>query len=258
MAENKKAKAGHYPAPSPNVTAIIGGCVAGLAAELILLGINRAYARANTFAFTHTLILILAIAAAVGVVYFTVCLLRAKDDFAGQRLYAGLGLLCLILCLSFLVMRSYWLSGIKVLYFLWGGLALLFILNQIYHREFILLAGLTGLAAVGAFAACRSMRYAVVSSTTIIITVVLVLTALIVLILTILAGKKNGMIRLFGQDVPVYAIPISRVLLCATAVVVMVCAIAALMIGGTFCYYCFFVALAWLLISAAFYTIRLM
>ena len=254
----KKDRGGLYAVPTPDGGVITAAVAVGLVLELLLLVLYRGYAATRTFRFVSVLVVILAVLCAIGAGYFLFCLLRSGSGASAKRLFLGMATALLLLAGSFVIMRLFWLSGTRYLFILWGGAALLVVLDQIYQREFVFLAGLTGLFAVGALASYRAMEYGRVQGATVLISLLLVAAALFTALLTALAGKSGGSFRLFGEDTLLYARPSSRILLYVTAAVVAVCAVAMLLLGRSFCYYCFFVALAWLLICAAIYTIRLM
>ncbi len=248
-----------YQAPTPNAGKIVTCVLVGIAAELILTIIGKYYGRAGSFGFMYGAMLVLAVLTGGAAVYFGVLLAKAsKKSHKDVPLFAALTAGAAAACLSFVVLRLWWVDGLRLLYVLWAGIAVLGVLSQIYYPEFIYLAGLSGLGAVGAFASYRSMAYSVVSSATITITAVVVIGAVLVTVLTAAAGRNDGGVPLLGCTLRVYTIAGSKVLLYVTALVAALCAVLALFLGAAFCYYCFFVAVAWLLLSAAYYTIRLM
>ena len=261
MSQPKKSLFGlnntQYPAPVPDAAKIAAACLVTVVAELILVAFSKFYSRSGSFAFVRGLTLVLAIAFAAGFVYFVISMIRSGGKPEDLRLYTALAVACLGLAASFLIMRLYWLSGIKILYVLWAAAGVLYVINQIYHREFVFLAGLTGLGAVVAFINYHLMGYES-SATPLVATVVLIAAGAGIAVLTFLAGRSNGVAPFFGQDMTVFVIPSSKVLLYVTCLVTILCALAGSVLGAAFCYYCFFVALAWLILSAAYYTIRLM
>ena len=262
MSQPKKSLFGlnnaQYPAPTPDATRIAAACLLTVIAELILVTISKFYARSGSFAFVRGLTLVLTIVFAAGFVYFIICMARAGGKPTDLHLYTVAAAACLGLAASFLVMRLYWLSGIKILYILWAAAGVLYVVNQLYHREFVFLAGLTGLAAVVAFINYHMMGFDSIPGTSIAVTVVLIIAAAGGAVLTMLAARNKGVAPFLGQKLTVFVIPSSKVLLYVTCLVTILCAVAGLLLGAAFCYYCFFVALAWLILSAAYYTIRLM
>ena len=262
MSQQKKSLFGlnntRYPSPSPDGAKIVAACVVTAVMELLLMTLGKYYAQSGSFAFVRGLTLVLTLVFVAGFAYFCVCMARAGGKPADLHLYTAAAVVCLGLAATFLILRLFWTSGLRVLYVLWAGAGVLYILNQIYHREFIFLAGLTGLAALAAFVNYRVMGYGAVSSASITVTVVLIAAALFVAVMTLLASRHGGVAPFLGQKMTVYVIPSSKVLLYVTSLVTILCAAAALALGAAFCYYCFFVALAWLILSADYYTIRLM
>ena len=262
MSQPKKSLFGlnntQYPAPVPDAAKIAAACLVTVVAELILVAFSKFYARSGSFAFVRGLTLVLAIVFAAGFVYFVISMIRSGDKPEDLRLYTALAVACLGLAASFLIMRLYWLSGIKILYVLWAAAGVLYVINQVYHREFVFLAGLTGLGAVVAFINYHLMGYDSLPTTSLVATVVLIAAGAGIAVLTFLASRNKGEAPFFGQKMTVFTIPSSKVLLYVTCLVTILCALAGSVLGAAFCYYCFFVALAWLILSAAYYTIRLM
>ena len=94
-------------------------------------------------------------------------------------------------------------------------------------------------------------------STTMMLAVAVVMAlAIVICILTALAARKDGKLSIGSHSVQIF-VGRSPMLLYLTCALWALCTICVLLLGATFAYYCLFAAIAYELIAACYYTMKL-
>ena len=85
---------------------------------------------------------------------------------------------------------------------------------------------------------------------------VLFVLAAVICMLAARAAKRNGTVSIGGRTVRIF-VGRSPMLLYLTAALWVLCTVCVLLLGATFAYYCLFAAIAYELIAACYYTMKL-
>lgn len=173
-----------------------------------------------------------------------------------QRLFRIIFGAAAVLALSCLILVKYWEynTALTVLYFLYIGGCVLYLLYLLFPREFFYVSLISTYA--GAVFYAYSKQQFVSRSLTLVIAAFFLLVAVIAA-LTGLSTRRDGRLILFGRQLQMFppgfrALPIY--LVCA---IYSVCMIAAMMIGSGFSLFCMYAAIAIEFIAACYYTIKL-
>jgi len=144
---------------------------------------------------------------------------------------------------------------VMLLYFAFFALAILISVYMLYQPEFFLVTAATMVAAFGFY--CLSQLYGGSSiGLLVVVNVVMALVFLLLLGITLLAVRGNGILSFGSVRFRVMALP-SALPLYITALLWLLCLVAALLLGAFFCYCCIFAAIAYELVCAFYFTIKL-
>lgn len=153
-----------------------------------------------------------------------------------------------------LILRNNWANEMKAIYLLHASFYCLYIVYLLYKAEFFFVslstvaAGITFYLYHFGFAAnARSVT----------IGVVLAAALLVSLVTAALAAKNKGSIVVKGHAFRVFPATYNPVLTYITCLIWAVLYVLTLLIGSAFAYYCIFVAVAYELIAAVYYTFQL-
>lgn len=170
-------------------------------------------------------------------------------------------LLCLVATLFFgfaagsaTLLHLYWTAVLPLLYFVCIAAGVLYILYEIYQREFFLLSCLTAGAGFCFYIFARISASALEAYAA---AVAFLLCSVLVVWLAHAASRNHGVIRVGKRDVQLFSGNFSPVSLYLTSALWALCLAATVFLGGGFAYYCLYAAIAYELIAACYYTIRL-
>jgi hypothetical protein len=164
-------------------------------------------------------------------------------------------LIAALYALTSLALRIYVFSAALPLYCFWVAIGVLYAVWLLYQREFFLISLLTVAAGMLFLLAFRT--YGGGMNTRLLLTVIVVIAlAALICIATASASRHHGEISLGGRSIRIY-IGTSPLLLYLTCTVWVLCTICVLLLGATFAYYCLFAAIAYELIAACYYTMKL-
>ncbi len=199
--------------------------------------------------------LIASIVFAVLAVAFLVAaaLVRQKKGLCSGLLVGAL--LSAMFAFTSLLFRVYVFEAAPILYAFWITATILYAIYLLYQPEFFLISLLTAASGFLFFYAFQS--YADGMSTTMMLAVAVVMAlAIVICILTALAARKDGKLSIGSHSVQIF-VGRSPMLLYLTCALWALCTICVLLLGATFAYYCLFAAIAYELIAACYYTMKL-
>ncbi len=231
--------------------AIVAACVA-------LIAIYQVNAHYGYVAYTMNIyrgVLIASIVFAVLAVAFLVAaaLVRQKKGLCSGLLVGAL--LSAMFAFTSLLFRVYVFEAAPILYAFWIAATILYAIYLLYQPEFFLISLLTAASGFLFFYAFQS--YADGMSTTMMLAVAVVMAlAIVICILTALAARKDGKLSIGSHSVQIF-VGRSPMLLYLTCALWALCTICVLLLGATFAYYCLFAAIAYELIAACYYTMKL-
>lgn len=222
---------------------------------LIVVGIMRLYyysTEVQTMADTlAALVYIAPITAALAVVSFV--LLAVLKPKAAKLIMLLLGLLFAAAAVSTFLVRRYWISAFPFLYLFFVGIGVLFVIFQLYQREFFLISLLTFCSGSSFYLFSQHSG----SSVYYLAAAVLALLIAACACLTAFAGKHAGTLPIGSRRISVYTLKDAPLCLYITCAVWAVCLMASVLLGSTFAYYCMFAAIAYELVAACYFTIKL-
>lgn len=227
---------------------------------VLILGLhlaNRYYVMPNYFTPVRAVMLWVFRAAALLALADAVCwiAMRKKSAFF-RRAGAPVFWILLEIALSGLVSYGYWVDAAGELYFLFIASTVLYLIYLLYQREFFLISLLTILSGACFFLLSKlydgagSFRPIVVNA---VLAVVLILSGLVCW----KAGKKDGCLVWGKKKWHLFNPGFSPLFPLVTCAVWLVCLIAAALLGSVFAYYCMFAAVAYELVAACYYTVKL-
>ncbi len=169
----------------------------------------------------------------------------------------SLGMICatgVLTVISCLLFRVYWVTCAGLCYYLWVAAALVFCLYQLYQREFFVIGLLT--AAAGGVFYCTSSAFSAAFSiaANLVLIVLCLLTAAAAFALT----KTEGTLKLGSKTIQLFSKDFSAFPLYIVSVLWALCAVATLILGSAFAYYCIYAAVGVALVAICYYTIKLM
>ena len=154
-----------------------------------------------------------------------------------------------------LMFRVYVFDAAPALYAFWAAVMVLYAVYLLYQREFFLISLLTVAAGLLFFYAFE--RYGTGMSHTMMLAVAaLFVLAAVICMLAARAAKRDGTVSIGGRTVRIF-VGRSPMLLYLTAALWVLCTVCVLLLGATFAYYCLFAAIAYELIAACYYTMKL-
>lgn len=226
--------------------------------EALLLLLNRVYVNytAAEIEFAYALrgvFQVLAIVLPICFVVLAALWLAARRSGKLVKLTGVLALAALILSVCAIVVRIFDVSGVKFLYIAAPVVAVLALIYYLYQREFFVSAVLCALGLLGIRLLPR-VRGASLVGYAYAVALAVILVAAVVLFR--MMQKSQGKLTVKGAPMQVFPKSANYALLYVTCALVAVVAIAAVMIGALTVLYG--VLVAWLLILAVYYTVRLM
>ena len=226
--------------------------------EALLLFLNKVYVNYTVEQIELALALrdafkVLAIALPICFVVLLVLWLAARKAGRWVKLTGILALASLLLAVCAVVIRIFDNSGVKFLYVAVPAVAVLALIYYLYQREFFFAAVLSALGLL-AVKVLPQIRGASVMGYGYAVVLAVILVAAMVAFR--MMQKNQGMLSLKGKLTQVLPKNANYALLYVTCGLVAVVAIAAVVLGGLAVLYG--VLVAWLLILAVYYTVRLM
>lgn len=227
--------------------------LAGLLSVFLLRGVQKYYSYVEYMQTIQTA------AGWVCLVAFVLGLIGLVSAWiTGKRSMGWIGGLLLLLGLCAGSIHLYYTEGVTMCYALVLGTCALYILGQIYAREYIVLSGSSLLAAVAYYAVSKYGGSSMLNRYTIPAAVVLFLVLALGIVASALASRQNGRLCIGKWELQLLQGKNAQLL------VYLVCAIwAALLLlifalGATFAWYCVWVVCAALFALTVWFTIKLM
>lgn len=233
--------------------------VGSVVLEALVLLLNRYYVNYTAsqidlaYALHKSVMPVLAVVFPLCFVVMLLLWLAARRKGKLVRLTAGLTIAALALAVCAVVTYFFAASGIRFLYVAIPAVAVLALIHYLYQREFFCAAALSALGLLAVRVVPRHVGHPVLSYG-----YAVVLAAVVVAALVLLFRLQKGQGRLAVKGEPVQVLPknANYALLYATCAVVAAVLAAALVLGSLTLLYG--VLVAWLLILAVYYTVRLM
>ena len=226
--------------------------------EALLLLLNRVYVNytASEIEFAYSLRGVFKVLAIVLPICFVVLAglwLAARKSGKLVKLTGVLALIALILAVCAVIVRIFDVSGVKFLYIAVPVVAVLALIYYLYQREFFVSAvfcalGLLGIKLLPRVRGASLVGYAYAVGLAVLLVAAVVLFRMM--------QKSQGKLTVKGAPMQVFPKGANYALLYVTCALVAVVAIAAVMMGALTLLYG--VLVAWLLILAVYYTVRLM
>lgn len=254
MANNKGKTASPHANDETVVYKVMAAVLAACVGVCALVRVKSAYALAGSWRAVYSgLLWAFWIGAAVGVLCIAGAVLLRRRGALSYALgfAAALGVLTAITCGA---LRTYYLSAMTACYYLWIASALLYSVYLLYQREFFVIAFLTALAGGTFYLLSHSTR----STGTITATVLLILCSVAAAALTFLTARAGGVLTVGKRKYSLFHAGFAALPLYLACAFWPLCAIAALIVGSTFAYYCVYAAVGGALIAVCYYTIKLM
>lgn len=240
------------------LTRVLWWILGTVALEALLLLLNKVYVNFST----EQINLVLAIQAAFQVlsialpICFVVLLVWTLMSWKASRSAKVPGILTvisLILAACAVVIRVYYSSGIRFLYVAVPAVAVLALIYYLYQREFFFAAVLSALGLLGVKVAPQATSDPLTAYGYLAVLAVILVAAVICFRMV---QCRKGRLKFLGKQVELLPESANYVMLYVTCALVAVAVIAALLLGGLTVLYG--VLVAWLLILAVYYTVRLM
>ena len=232
--------------------------VGAVVLEALLLLLNQVYfsytpAQIAMVQAIRSVLTVLAVALPVCFVVLAVWAWKARKSGKHAALAAALAVIALALAVCAVVLRLFSESGMHLLYVAVPAVAVLALIYYLYQREFFFAAVLSALGILGVKVVPYRVSFPEIAYTYAIVLGVVLVGAVVVFCIMQTAGGK---LKLGGKWVEILPKSANYVLLYVTCAVVAVVVIAALVLGALTLLYG--VLVAWLLILAVYYTVRLM
>lgn len=227
--------------------------------EMLLLLLNKVYVNYTVdqidlaVALREDVFPKLAVILPICFVALLVLWLAARKAGKLVRLTGGLALAGLLLAVCAVVVRIFDNSGVRFLYTAVPAVAVLALIYYLYQREFFFSAALSALGLLGVKLVPRTGMSLVLSYGYAVALAVIVVAALV---LFRMLQKNEGKLTVKGALVQVLPKNANYALMYVTCVLVAAVVAAAAVLGGLAVLYG--VLVAWLLILAVYYTVRLM
>ena len=232
--------------------------VGAVVLEALLLLLNQVYshytpAQIQLAVALRSVFTGLAIALPICFVLLLIWAVKAHKSEKHAGLSAALAIIVLALAACAVIIRVFDESGIRLLYVAVPAVAVLALIYYLYQREFFFAAVLSALGLLGVKVVPYHFGFPAIAYGYAVVLGVALVGAVVVFRVMQAAGGK---LRLKGNWVEVLPKSANYVLLYVTCAVVAVVVIAALVLGALTLLYG--VLVAWLLILAVYYTVRLM
>ena len=232
--------------------------VGAVVLEFLLLLVNRFYVN-----YTVELVEVArGIRSALGVlsVVFPICFVaalvwtaRCRKQGASLRLPLFLTVLSAALAVCCIITCLFLGSGVRFLYIAVPVVTVLALVYYLYQHEFFLVAALCTLGILGVWLCPRSANHPVVVYGYF---VVLAAILVAVVVLSRVLDSRGGVLPLGGKEVRVLPKGANYLMFYVTCAIVAIAVIAGILLGGHVALYG--VLAAWLLVSAVYYTVKLM
>ncbi len=232
--------------------------VGAVVLEFLLLLLNRAYtyytpAGIGLAQALRTAFKVLAVVLPICFVALLVWYRAARKSGRGTRLSGALTLVALALAVCAVVVALFGSAGIQLLYVAVPAVAALALIYYLYQHEFFLVAVLSALGLLGVHLIPRA-DISTVAAYGYGVALLVILVAVLLLARRLQTG--NGRLSLGGKPVDLLPQNANYALIYATCGVVAAVTAAAFLMGALALLYG--VLVAWLLIMAVYYTVRLM
>lgn len=240
------------------LTKVLWWILGAVVLEALLLLLNKVYVNFTT----EQIYIVLALQKAFHVlsialpICFVVLLIWTVVSWRTSRSVKLPGILtgiCLILAACAVIISVYYDKGISFLYVAVPAVAVLALIYYLYQREFFFSAVLSALGLLGVRIAPKTPNDPRTAYGYLVVLAVVLVAA--VVCFRLLQCRK-GTLKLMGKTVEVLAENTNYAMLYVTCALVAVVVIAALVLGALAVLYG--VLVAWLLILAVYYTVRLM
>lgn len=229
--------------------------------EALLLLLNRVYVNytASEIEFAYSLRGVFKVLAIVLPICFVVLAglwLAARKSGKLVKLTGVLALIALILAVCAVIVRIFDVSGVKFLYIAVPVVAVLALIYYLYQREFFFSAALSALGLLGIKVAAQAESSPLVGYGYLAVLAVLAVLVLAGAVCFRLLQSHKGFWSVKGKAKEILPKNANYAMLYVTCALVAAVVIAALVLGALAVLYG--VLVAWLLILAVYYTVRLM
>lgn len=160
----------------------------------------------------------------------------------------------LLWSLTATILHNYWVNQMTPLYLLHASVYCLYIVYLLYRAEFFCVSLATVTAGVSFYlyhlGLGPNLRCVIIGATLVVVLAGVLLTAF-------LCSKHTGALVFGKREHRVFPKSFNPLLLYITCLIWFVCFVLCLILGPAFAYYCIFVAVAYELIAAVYYTFQL-
>lgn len=257
---SKQTKAARVKAEEEALNRILCWITGGAVLEFLLLLLNRYYYRfrGNEFAIFTALDVAVKILAVAGLVCAAAALFwrsGAKKSGKGTALPTVLGFFMLGVSASCFAAWAFWGSGIQMMYVAVPVVVALAVIFYLYQKEFFLISCESAGALLTVWVCAKGLggRYAMVSYACVVVAALAVLAAAGV---CRKAQTEDGMMELGGKNIRLFPKDANYALLYLGAIILLLVLILAAIGINQMALYA--VTVAWLLIAAVYYTVKLM
>lgn len=227
-------------------------CIAVLSLQLI----SKYYRLAGYFDIIRTALgwgsIILGI---VAVLLLVITIWKRKQIAFLRRAGVPLTLITAVLASSYGLLYLTWITYVAALYFLYIACFVLYLVALLYQREFFLLSLVNVFAGVVFYSLSRTQGAFSVNA--LFLSILLVVVIALAAMLCFTASKHGGSCKCGKKKIRVFTHGTSPLPMYVTCAVWLVCLIASALLGSLFAYYCVYAAVAFELISAVYYTVKL-
>jgi len=176
----------------------------------------------------------------------------------GKKGFIWAGGLLVLLGLCAGSMNLYYTNGVSMAFALVIGFCLLYVLGQIYAKEYSVLTGICGLAGVAFYAVSKFGGSSMLNSYTIPAAIALLVVLLVGIILAVLAGRSEGALRIGKWELQLWQSKNAQLLIYVACVICAALLILSFVLGATFAWYCVWVMCAAIFALTVWFTIKLM
>ncbi len=234
---------------------------ATLLAIIGLMTVYKAYNRAATMLNTRSALFVLAGVGVLGIIAGIFMAVRAKRASAhSDRYYFGVDLagFMAVFALSCLLMAVYHNDAVRVLYFALPVSSVLYLIYQIYQREFFAISMLTSLGGFVCWELSRLYNQPYLNRSAELIAVVSLLALGVAALLFLFIKKSGGALRLGTKRIALMPGRASYLFIFITCALIALSIAFAMLFGALAAYYAVFILFAYLFVMAVYYTVKLM
>lgn len=228
-----------------------------LLAEIVLVGLLRVLGR--YYAYAQYMVPIKTAAGWIALIGAVLSLAALAGCCATGKKALGWvcgGLALLAACCGCIYLL--YLDGVTLSYALVIGAGILFVADQLYPREMQVLIGLTGLAAACFYVISQYSGDRVCNAYTVPFMIALAVCLAATLVLTVLAGRNDGVVMIGKAQLQIWNRRSAALLLYLACVVIAALLVLTFLLGATFAWYCVMVAAIAIFALIVWYTIKLM